>query len=167
MSGHEHQYQVTVRWTGNRGDGTTSYEAYSRDHEITAGGSGKAAILGSSDPAFRGNPARWNPEELFVAAISACHKLWYLHLCAAAGIIVSEYVDRACGVMVEDADGAGRFTSVILKPEIVLWRALDLEKARALHHEAHQKCFIANSIKAPVTIEPVFRAPNVETGPSH
>jgi organic hydroperoxide reductase OsmC/OhrA len=161
MPGHEHEYHVTVRWTGNRGEGTTGYKAYARDHEITAGVPGKAAILGSSDPAFRGNPARWNPEELFLAAVSACHKLWYLHLCAETGVIVTEYVDRASGVIVEGPDGAGCFTSVTLHPEIVLLRLLDLEKARVLHHEAHQKCFIANSIKTPITIEPVFRALDV------
>jgi organic hydroperoxide reductase OsmC/OhrA len=158
MPGREHKYHVTVRWTGNQGQGTASYRAYARDHEITAGGSEKGVILGSSDPAFRGDPSRWNPEELFIAAVSACHKLWYLHLCATAGIIVTEYVDRASGVVVETADGSGHFTSVTLRPEIVLSRRLDFEKARALHEEAHQKCFIANSIKTPVTVEPTFRA---------
>jgi organic hydroperoxide reductase OsmC/OhrA len=161
MPGREHKYQVTVRWTGNRGQGTTSYKAYARDHEITAGAPGKGVILGSSAPAFRGDPSRWNPEELFIAAVSACHKLWYLHLCAAAGVLVTEYVDRANGIVVEGADGAGHFISVTLHPEIVLSRPLDLEKARALHHDAHQKCFIANSIKTPVTIEPTFRALDV------
>jgi organic hydroperoxide reductase OsmC/OhrA len=158
MRGREHKYQVTVRWTGNQGQGTTSYEAYARDHEISAGCPGKAVIFGSSDPAFRGDLARWNPEELFIAAVSACHKLSYLHLCATAGVIVIEYVDRASGIMLESADGSGHFTSVSLRPEIVLSRPLDLEKARALHHDAHEKCFIANSIKTPVTVEPVFRA---------
>jgi organic hydroperoxide reductase OsmC/OhrA len=157
MARHVHQYQVTVRWTGNRGQGTASYTAYSRDHEITAAPE-KSSILGSSDQAFRGDQARWNPEELFIAAVSACHKLWYLHLCSAAGVIITEYVDRAGGVMAESAGGAGQFTSVTLRPEIVLSRSADLEKARALHHDAHVKCFIANSIKTPVTVEPVFRA---------
>jgi organic hydroperoxide reductase OsmC/OhrA len=161
MTGREHKYQVTVRWTGNRGQGTTSYAAYARDHEITAGAPARGVILGSSDPAFRGDRSRWNPEELFIAAVSACHKLWYLHLCAAAGVIVTEYVDRASGIVVEGADGSGHFMSVTLRPEIVLSRSLDREKARALHHDAHQKCFIANSIKAPVTVEPVFRALDV------
>jgi organic hydroperoxide reductase OsmC/OhrA len=150
-----------VRWTGDRGQGTTSYTAYTRDHEITAAAPGKATILGSSDPAFRGDPARWSSEELFIAAISACHKLWYLHLCAAAGVTVTEYVDRASGVMIEAADGAGHFTSVTLRPEIVLTCVGDIGKARALHRDAHQKCFVANSIKTPVAVEPVFRSRDV------
>jgi organic hydroperoxide reductase OsmC/OhrA len=166
MPRREHRYEVTVRWTGNRGQGTASYKAYARDHEIAAGTPGKGVILGSSDPAFRGDPSRWNPEELFIAAVSACHKLWYLHLCAAAGFLVTEYVDRASGIVVEGADGAGHFTSVTLRPEIGLSRPLDLEKARALHHDAHQKCFIANSIKTPVTVEPTFRALDVPPGTS-
>ena len=161
MPRRDHKYEVTIRWTGNQGQGTASYTAYARDYEITAAGSAKGVILGSSDPAFRGNPARWNPEELFIAAVSACHKLWYLHLCATAGVIVAEYLDRASGVVAVTADGSGHFTSVTLRPEIVLTRHLDVEKARALHHEAHQKCFIANSIKTPVTVEPTFRALDV------
>jgi organic hydroperoxide reductase OsmC/OhrA len=161
MPGREHEYQVTARWTGNRGDGTTSYTAYARDYEITAGAPGREVILGSSDSAFRGDPSRWNPEELFIAAVSACHKLWYLHLCATEGVIVIEYVDRASGVVAEAADGSGHFTSITLRPEIVVTRSLDLEKARALHHDAHRKCFIANSIKTPVTVEPTFRALDV------
>lgn len=158
MKTREHKYQVTVRWTGNQGQGTASQAGYGRDHVIMGAAPTKAAILGSSDPAFRGDPARWNPEELFIAAVSACHKLWYLHLCAAAAVIVTDYVDRASGVMMESDDGAGRFTSVTLQPEIALSRAIDLDKARALHHDAHEKCFIANSIKTPLTVEPVFRA---------
>src|SRR5687767_11345840 len=111
MASREHRYAVTVEWTGNLGSGTSAYRAYARDHEIRA--SGKPAIPGSSDPAFRGDPARWNPEELLVGALAACHKLWYLHLCAEAGIVVTSYVDRAEGVMVEEADGSGRFTGAV------------------------------------------------------
>ncbi|HLY56474.1 MAG TPA: OsmC family protein, partial [Stellaceae bacterium] len=106
----QHRYRTTVRWTGNLGTGTASYRGYARAHEIEA--PGKPAIPGSSDPAFRGDPARWNPEELLVASVSACHKLWYLHLASEAGIVVTEYVDSAEGEMVEEADGAGRFIQV-------------------------------------------------------
>lgn len=148
----QHHYSIEVRWTGNQGQGTASYTAYRRDHVISAG-TGKAPIPGSADPAFRGDPARWNPEELFVAAVSACHKLWYLHLCADAGIVVHEYVDRAEGVMIEESSGAGRFTSITLEPRIVVASGADLEKARSLHGIAHEKCFIANSIRTPVTVE--------------
>src|SRR6204780_1558304 len=112
MADKRHAYSVRVEWTGNQGSGTSSYRAYSRSHQIDA--PGKPSIDCSSDPSFRGDPARWNPEELQVAALSACHKLWYLHLCSAAGIVVTAYVDHAEGEMVETADGSGNFTSVIL-----------------------------------------------------
>ena len=153
----EHRYLVTIEWTGNTGFGTSGYRDYERGYEISAPGSGKPVILGSSDPAFRGDPTRWNPEELFVASVSACHKLWYLHLAAVAGIVVTEYVDRAEGVMVEDGSGAGHFVTITLRPEIAVQKPFDLGKARALHDEAHAKCFIANSIKPPVTVEPAFK----------
>src|SRR5689334_22650546 len=93
----EHRYRVTVEWTGNSGRGTADYRAYERAHEIR--GSGKPPIPASSDPHFRGDPARWNPEELLVASLSACHELWYLHLCADAGIVVTAYRDEAEGLM--------------------------------------------------------------------
>lgn len=147
-----HVYRTRVEWTGDRGTGTSGYREYDRSHEITAGPL-KPPIPGSSDPSFRGDPARWNPEELLVASISACHKLWYLHLCAEAGIVVTAYVDEAEGVMVEGADGGGRFERVTLRPRVTL-TAGDPAKARALHHEAHAKCFIANSLNFPVLCEP-------------
>src|SRR5689334_13028885 len=99
-----HNYQVTNRWTGNLGGGTSSYRAYSRDHEL--GGTGKSApIQGSSDPMFRGDRTRYNPEELLLSALSACHMLWVLHLCADAGIVTTEYIDEAVGEMTVHQDG--------------------------------------------------------------
>ena len=148
----EHRYVVTVNWTGNRGSGTSGYRDYARDYEITA--DGKPAIPGSSDPAFRGDRSRWNPEELLVASLSACHKLWYLHLAAEAGIIVSAYVDRPEGVMEISPAGAGRFKSVVLHPTVTVKAGSDIERARALHAPAHEKCFIANSVNFPVECEP-------------
>lgn len=152
MSGREHHYQVTITWTGNRGTGTSGYRDFERAHEITA--PGKPAIAGSSDPSFRGDPARWNPEELLVAALSACHKLWYLHLAAEAGVIVLAYEDAAEGTMLQDRDGGGRFTCVVLKPEVTLAAGADLATAERLHGEAHAKCFIANSVNFPVEHQP-------------
>jgi len=152
-----HRYEVTVEWTGNTGTGTSSYRSYQRRYEISAG-TRKPAIPGSSDPAFRGDPERWNPEELLVASLSACHKLWYLHLCAEAGIVVVAYVDRAEGVMEETADGSGRFARVVLRPRITLAAGSDVDRARELHHIAHGKCFIANSVNFAVTQEPEFTA---------
>ncbi|MCX8999170.1 OsmC family protein [Rhizobiaceae bacterium BDR2-2] len=150
MSEHDHHYAVKLVWTGNRGEGTANYRAYGRDHVVSA--SGKPDIPGSSDPAFRGDAARWNPEDLLVASLSACHKLWYLHFCAVNGIVVTAYEDDAEGTMVTDADGGGRFTGVTLKPVVTI-SAGDPEKALALHHDAHEKCFIANSVNFPVACE--------------
>ncbi|MDZ3836072.1 MAG: OsmC family protein [Rhodospirillales bacterium] len=152
--GREHRYQTALRWTGNRGQGTGSYRAYGREHTIEV--AGKAAIRGSSDPAFRGDPGCHNPEELLVAAASACHMLMYLHLCADAGIVVTAYEDAATGVMVEDADGGGRFRAILLTPRITLAPGSDRERARALHAEAHHRCFVANSLSTPISCEPSF-----------
>jgi len=154
MAGKRHIYHVTVEWTGNRGTGTISYSGYGRDHAIAAGA--KPPIPGSSDAAFRGDAARWNPEDLLVASISACHKLWYLHLCASSGISVLSYRDEAEGVMEEDASGAGRFIRAVLRPRIVVRAGDDVEQAARLHHDAHDHCFIANSMNFPITCEPVI-----------
>jgi organic hydroperoxide reductase OsmC/OhrA len=149
---HEHEYRVEVVWTGNKGQGTSNYKAYSRDHLIHAGA--KPSIDGSSDPAFRGDGGRWNPEELLVAALSACHKLWYLHLCAEAGVRVVAYRDQALGRMIEEQETGGRFVGVLLRPTVEVRTGDDLVLARDLHHKAHKKCFIANSVNFPVEIEP-------------
>jgi organic hydroperoxide reductase OsmC/OhrA len=148
----QHQYQLTTVWTGNNGTGTSDYRAYSRNHEVVM--EGKANILGSSDPAFRGDSTRHNPEDLLVASLSACHMLWFLHLCADAGIIVLEYVDHATGVMEEAPDGSGHFTSVTLHPSVTVADATMIETANALHAKAHGFCFIARSVNFPVNHEP-------------
>jgi organic hydroperoxide reductase OsmC/OhrA len=144
-----HKYQVQVTWTGNEGKGTASYRDYSRAHVITA--DGKASIEGSSDPGFRGDPTRWNPEELLLASLSACHKLWYLGLCAEAGLVVLAYEDNPHATMVEEASGAGQFTSVVLRPKVILAPGSEIAKAQALHAIAHAKCFIARSVNFPVS----------------
>jgi organic hydroperoxide reductase OsmC/OhrA len=148
----DHRYSITVAWRGNRGTGTSAYDAYARNYEITAGD--KAPIAGSSDPAFRGERTRWNPEELLVASLSTCHQLWYLHLAADAGVIVTDYVDRAEGVMEEYDDGSGRFIRVVLRPTVTLAAGSDVARAEALHRAAHQKCFVANSVNFPIACEP-------------
>jgi organic hydroperoxide reductase OsmC/OhrA len=165
MTGRAHIYRIEVEWTGNRGAGTADYRAYDRDHVIRA--AGKPPIAGSSDPAFRGDAARWNPEELLVAALSACHKLWYLHLCATAGIVVHSYDDEAEGRMVEDETGGGRFVEITLRPRIAVRPGDDLDRAASLHHEAHARCFIANSVNFPVHCIPEIvhrRNPGAEAG---
>ena len=152
MAAREHRYAVTVTWTGDRGRGTTNYRAYGREHVIA--GDGKPEIPGSSDASFLGDPARWNPEELLLASLSACHMLWYLHLCAAAGIVVRSYIDQAEGLMVEDSGGGGRFVRVILRPRVTLQAGADLARAEALHVLAHERCFIASSVNFPVEHAP-------------
>ena len=152
-----HSYSTTVRWTGNLSIGTTGYKDYGRNHEISA--SGKPVIPGSSDPAFRGDAARYNPEELLVASLSTCHMLWYLHLCAVNKVVVLEYEDDAQGTMEESADGGGRFLEVTLRPQITVTAESDLETAKRLCHDAHEKCFVANSVNFPVGCEPVIRHP--------
>jgi organic hydroperoxide reductase OsmC/OhrA len=151
-----HSYDISVSWTGNRGTGTSGYRAYDRDHEVRA--DGLPAIPGSSDPAFRGGPGRWNPELELTAALSQCHMLWYLHLCAEAGVTVTSYADEAHGAMAEDADGGGRFTEVVLRPRVTVASADMIETATTLHGEANAKCFIANSVNFPVRHEPVISA---------
>ena len=153
-SPRDHAYTVTVTWTGNAGTGTSGYRAYERTHKIAV--CGKPDIPASSDPAFRGDRTRYNPEEMLVASLSSCHMLWYLHLCSAEGIAVLAYQDIAEGVMREEADGGGRFTEVVLQPEITLGPGADVARARSLHHDAQVKCFIANSVNFPVRHEPVF-----------
>src|SRR5688500_3083851 len=101
----EHVYTLTIAWTGNSGTGTSGYRTYERSHRISA--TNKPEILASSDPAFRGDKQKYNPEELLVASLSSCHMLWFLHLCADQGIIVTDYIDNPSGVMVETADGGG------------------------------------------------------------
>lgn len=152
----EHSYAVNVRWTGNLGQGTSSYRAYKRDHEISA--PGKPLVVASSDPAFRGDRSRYNPEELLVASLSSCHMLWYLHLCAEAGIVVTDYQDEAKGTMVETDDGGGRFTQVVLQPAVKVAFGADTELALQLNEKAHHLCFIANSVNFPVLCKSTVEA---------
>jgi organic hydroperoxide reductase OsmC/OhrA len=150
--GKEHHYTTQLIWTGNTGEGTANYRSYDRDHILAV--TGKPEISGSSDPSFRGNPQRYNPEELLVSSLSSCHMLWYLHLCAVNGVVVVDYKDEATGTMVETADGGGYFSEVILRPVVTVADGGMSEKARSLHHEANKLCFIANSVKFPVRHEP-------------
>jgi organic hydroperoxide reductase OsmC/OhrA len=142
--GKRHEYKLGLEWTGNKGEGTKTYRSYSRDYSISA--DGKPIILGSSDPAFRGDAGRFNPEDFLVAGLSACHMLSYLHLCAVNGIVVMDYKDAATGWMEERPDGSGAFTEVVLHPEVTIAAGGDAAKAESLHEKAHELCFIANSV---------------------
>jgi organic hydroperoxide reductase OsmC/OhrA len=151
MAKRTHMYRARVAWTG-RGQ-SPSFRNHVRSYEMTA--DGKPAIAGSSEPVFRGDSARWNPEDLFVASLSSCHHLWYMGLCAAAGIEVLSYEDSAEGVMEEEAkNGAGQFVEVVLRPRVVLAPGSDVQKAEQLHHRAHENCFIARSVNFSVVHRP-------------
>lgn len=148
-----HTYSIRTTWTGNDGEGTATYRSYRRDHEITAAGKSQP-ILGSSVPIFRGDGSRYNPEDLLVASLSACHMLWVLHLCADAGITVVDYVDNAEGVMRENPDHSGEFVDVVLNPVVTITDETRIADAEALHERAHALCYIASSVKFPVTARP-------------
>lgn len=159
-----HTDAVTTTWTGNRGTGVSAYRTCDRAHEIAA--PGEPVLPASSDPAFRGDPARHNPEDLLVASLSSCHMLWYSHLRATNGLAVLECRDTAEGVKIERPDGGGAFRGVVLRPEITLVPGADPERARALHADAHARCSIATSVDFPVRHEPVLRLspPNSAAG---
>ena len=147
-----HHYKATTTWVGNRGQGTANYRAYDRNHDISI--EGRPDLLCSSDPAFRGDTSRHNPEGLLVASLSGCHMLWYLHLCADNKIVVTEYTDEATGTMEENKDGSGQFVEVTLNPRVMVADESMIEKANSLHYQANQMCFIARSVKFPVHHKP-------------
>lgn len=149
----QHNYHLTVKWTGNTGTGTSNYKEFERSHTIII--ENKLEILGSSDPAFRGDKTKHNPEDLLLASISACHMLWYLHLCAVAGIIVTDYIDHATGIMVETSHGGGKFTEATLNPIVTIKDISMTEKANELHKKANALCFVANSLNFPVYHKPI------------
>ena len=153
-----HHYKVDIKWTGNSGKGTSNYTAYERSHTISV--NEKDFIYGSSDPAFRGDKTKYNPEELFVASLSTCHMLWFLHLCSDEKIIVIDYTDNATGIMQETPDGGGRFIEVTLHPNVVVSNASMIEKANKLHHAANKLCYIANSCNFPIHHKPTCKTQN-------
>lgn len=159
-----HTYSADVVWTGAGDAGTASYTSYSRDHEVRIGD--KPALLGSADPAFRGDPDRYSPEELLVSALGQCHMLWFLHLASSDGVVVVGYTDRPTGTMRVEGAGHGQFTEVVLRPSVTLARGTRADgrpvtdpELAGLHARAHEHCFIARSVKFPVRVEPV--APRV------
>lgn len=149
-----HFYKTFLNWTGNKGQGTKDYRAYDREYVISI--NNKPDLTGSADPAFRGDASRHNPEELFLASLSACHMLWYLHLCADEGIVVQSYEDHAEGTMETTKDGSGRFTNVLLKPAVKIEDPSQKQLALSLHDPANKMCFIANSCNFPVKHDPVI-----------
>jgi organic hydroperoxide reductase OsmC/OhrA len=155
-TGKTHSYPIRMRWTGNTGSGTRDYRGYERAHEYSV--EGKPVIPGSSDPVFRGDRTRYNPEELLVMSLSSCHMLWYLHLCADNNVVVVDYVDHAIGTMVETADTGGHFVEVVLRPTVTIDAGSDLALAASLHQRAHHVCYVANSVNFPVRCEPQLQS---------
>ncbi|WP_295843065.1 OsmC family protein [uncultured Microbacterium sp.] len=152
----EHHYRLRSTWTGDLGTGTSGYRDYER--AVTLEVDGKPAIAASADKPFRGDPAKWNPEELLIAALSECHLLSYLYACVKVGVVVTGYDDDASGTLQEDGNGGGAFTEVVLRPRVRVADASMIEAARAAHRQAREWCFIANSVNFPVRHEPEVAA---------
>lgn len=152
MTLDEHRYAVTVRWTGNRGDGTSTYRGYSRDHDVEI--AGLPVLKGSADPTFHGDRTRYNPEQLLLTALSQCHMLSFLHVAVKHGVVVTAYEDRAEGLMRTNRDGSGQFESVTLRPDVTVAVPVDAAIMKELHEEANQVCFIARSVNFPVLHAP-------------
>jgi len=156
MTDHVHEYTTRLIWDGNHGEGTADYATYGRQYRVLV--TGKPALTGSADPAFRGDADRHNPEDLFVAAISACHMLSYLALCARKRLRVVSYEDDARGKMTTNVRGGGRFEEVTLYPVVTITGEENLALALQLHEKAHELCFIANSCSVPIRHVPTVRA---------
>jgi len=155
MKNGEHHYRSHLIWDGNRGDGTTRYATYGRQYRILI--EGKPELHGTADVAFRGEADKLNPEDLFLAAISSCHMLSYLALCARHGVNVLAYEDQASGTMKEDGAGGGRFEEVVLQPAVTIADPAQADRAMELHEKAHALCFIANSCSVPIHHRPTVR----------
>ena len=149
-----HDFASSIVWTGNRGEGTRAYKGYDRTWDIAL--PGKDIIHCSNDPILGGDPAKMNPEDLLISALSACHMLWYLHLASNAGIVVTDYRDDPIGHGETLLNGAGRFIAAVLHPKISVQEGADLEFAGELHHKVHDFCFISRSVNFPVSYEPTF-----------
>jgi organic hydroperoxide reductase OsmC/OhrA len=162
MAGRTHEYAARLVWDGNTGTGTASYRNYGRNYRVLV--SGKPDLAGTADPAFLGQADKHNPEDLFLAAISACHMLSYLALCARSGIRVSAYEDRAQGRLVLDPNGSGRFEEVTLSPNVTIETPGNAAAATRLHDTAHEQCFIANSCRVPIRLQATVQTRSTQDG---
>lgn len=155
---HEHNYKLTAVWTGNKGEGTKNVRAYDRSHTVSI--DGKPELLLTTDNPAVGDKSKLNPEDLLVSAISSCHMLSYLYVCALEGIVITSYLDNASGTMLEEANGGGSFKEIILNPIIHVADESMVEKAIELHHKAHEICYIANSVNFDVKCNPTCKVEN-------
>ena len=144
------EHRVTVAWERTTEEFT--YETYSRSH--TWEFEGGVEVPASAAPAYRGDPERVDPEEAFVAALSSCHMLTFLALAARKRLVVDAYRDRAVGHLEENEAGKLAMTRVVLRPEVTFREPPPAEALERLHHQAHEHCFIANSVKTDVRVEP-------------
>lgn len=151
----EHHYKLTAVWHGNKGTGTSGLRAYDRSHTVSI--AGKPDLNLTTDNAAVGDKTKLNPEDLLVSAVSSCHMLSYLYVCAMEKIIVTDYVDNATGLMIEKPDGGGQFKEVILNPVVTVADKSMIAIAELLHHKAHEICYIANSVNFEVKCVPEIR----------
>lgn len=152
---HEHHYRLTAKWNGNKGTGTSGLKDYDRSHTVSI--AGKPELHLTTDNAAVGDKSKLNPEDLLVTAVSSCHMLSYLYVCAMEKIVVTDYVDHATGVMLEKESGGGQFQVVTLNPVVMVKEASMVARAIELHHKAHQICYIANSVNFEVKCHPVCK----------
>ena len=145
-------HHATVTWQRTTPD--FGYETYRRDHLVTFGGG--VRLEGSAAPEYRGDAQKPNPEEQLVAALSSCHMLTFLAVCARKGIVVDAYDDAAEGALEKNAEGRLAVTRVELRPRVRFGEgtAVDAETLASLHAAAHRGCFIASSVKTVVTVDP-------------
>lgn len=144
------EHRVTVAWERTTED--FDYESYSRSH--TWEFEGGVTVPASAAPGFRGDAERVDPEEAFVAALSSCHMLTFLAIAARKRLVVDGYRDEAVGVLEKDAEGKLAMTRVVLRPEVTFREAQPPEAVERMHHQAHEHCFIASSVKTDVRVEP-------------
>ena len=146
-----HHFSVSIQWTGNTGTGTSGYTDYERSHVLI--GENKMPLACSSASVFRGDGTLYNPEDMLLYSVAACHMLWFLHCCADAGVVVTAYTNTPEGYLANDDHGIGRFTEIILHPIVELADDTQRSMLEELHALAHTKCFIANSLNSEVRIE--------------
>lgn len=151
----EHNYKLTTVWTGNTGSGTKNVRSYDRSHTVAI--QGKPELFLTTDNPAVGDKSKLNPEDLLVTAISSCHMLSYLYVCAMEGIVITSYTDHATGIMIEQANGSGSFKEVTLNPIFCVADESMIEKATELHHKAHEICYIANSVNFDVKCNPTCK----------
>jgi organic hydroperoxide reductase OsmC/OhrA len=151
----QHKYQLHAKWEGNKGTGTSSVRGYDRSHTVSIEGKPELHLT-TGNPAV-GDKTKLNPEDLLVSALSSCHMLSYLYVCATEGVIVTSYEDNATGIMIEKEEGGGQFQEATLNLVITVAEESMIEKAIELHHKAHEICYIANSVNFEVKINSVCR----------